>query len=77
MNEGLFRVGILVLGLVFAALFYVGSQNLRYAYHKEGNEHVVLDTRTGKLYAISPSGMVVADPLTGDVRNIKRNINQQ
>jgi hypothetical protein len=76
MNDRLFKIGILVLGLVFAALFYVGSQNLRFTYHKEGNEHVVLDTRTGRLYAIGPSVWLVADPLTGSVRTIQRSVSK-
>lgn len=77
MNESLFRIGLLVLGMVFAALVYAGSQNQRYSYHKEGNEHVVLDTRTGRLYAIGPSQWLVADPLTGDVRSIQRSVRGQ
>ena len=82
--ERFFKIGILILGILFLILFYQYSQNGRYNYYGQGAEeigmlHKILDTRTGKVYQYilpiekdAPILWIVYDPITGTM-TIKNN----
>ena len=70
--DRLFKVGVLVLGAVFAGIYYVDSLNARYTYHAESGGVSVMDTRTGRVYALTQDKWIRANPIDGLIasRNI-------
>jgi hypothetical protein len=63
--DRLFKVGVLVLGVVFAAIYFLDSQNSRYTYHPESGGISVVDTRTGRVYALTQDKWIRANPISG------------
>ena len=52
MGDKIFKIGLLILGLIFLLLFYKHSQNNRYQLY----ESLIIDTRTGKVYSFWEEG---------------------
>jgi hypothetical protein len=62
--DKLFKVGMLILGIVFLLLFYKYSDKNRYQRIEQGGAVAVLDTRKGTLHAyVNGKGWVVVDPV--------------
>lgn len=69
--DRLFKVGLLILGLAFLLLYYNNSQNQRYVQAGGPDDIVVLDTRTGKLFAIANEHWIAVD-MIGQRRTVKK-----
>ncbi len=48
--DKIFKIGLLVLGIIFLVFSPFTSQKGRYSFHQYGGEYYVLDTATADLY---------------------------
>ncbi len=71
MIDKLFKVGLLVIGVILLILLYQISQKNRFYYHLK-DEPAIFDTRTGKVYEPNKEEQkwTVANPISGEIKEI-------
>ena len=73
MIDTIYRVGLLLLGIMFLFIFYQHTQNGRYQLKFEQESMAIFDTNSGRIY-LPPSKdskkWTVADPVRGDVSEV-------
>jgi len=68
MIDKLFKIGLLVIGVILLIVLYKISQNNRFYQ----NQDAIFDTRTGKIYVPDKEEQkwTVADPISGKIMEI-------
>ena len=70
-----FKIGILVIGVVFLMIYYWSSQNGRFQkFSTDESEVIVLDTQTGIIYAHGDKGLASVNLINGEAHTYKRQI---
>lgn len=67
MIDTVFKIGLLLIGIVFLIVFHQFAQNNRY---RMDNNLNVYDTRTGKLYLLGNGEWIMTDPIRGNVNKV-------
>lgn len=72
-----FKFFLLIILLGFLYVFYLNSQNGRYINYNQELEKVIIDTRTGALYAFTDDKLIqVLKPIKIELRNDKKKISK-
>ena len=71
MIDNIFKIGVLVIGVIFLILFYQYNQKNRYQLHNVDPDMKIFDTNSGLIYMYPGNNTwAVVNPIRGGVKEV-------